>query len=101
VVNVLMMVVDFEDTGSDAMIFNSLLLVINAFVVINIASRKNWSRIVYAFLVALDVALILAFGLDEATDLDILVTYLLVALECWALVHLYGAEADSWFKQQT
>jgi hypothetical protein len=55
---------------------------------------------VYAFLVALDVALILAFGLDEVTDLDILVTYILLALECWALVNLFGAEADRWFNLQ-
>ena len=100
VVNVFMMAVDFDDTGIDAMVLNSLLLVINAFVVIKITARKNWSRIVYAFLVALDVALILAFGLDEVTDLDILVTYVLLALECWALVNLFGAEADRWFNLQ-
>jgi hypothetical protein len=100
VVNVFMMAVDFDDTGIDAMVLNSLLLVINAFVVIKITARKNWSRMVYAFLVALDVALILAFGLDEVTDLDILVTYILLALECWALVNLFGAEADRWFNLQ-
>jgi hypothetical protein len=100
VVNVFMMAVDFDDTGIDAMVLNSLLLVINAFVVIKITARKNWSRMVYAFLVALDVALILAFGLDEVTDLDILVTYVLLALECWALVNLFGAEADRWFNLQ-
>jgi len=96
--NALMMAVDYDDASSDAMVFNSMLLVFNGFTTIKIAACKNWARIVYSILVALDVAMILALGLDEATDLEVVLTYMSVALETWALLRLFGAEADQWFK---
>jgi hypothetical protein len=96
-VNALMMALDYDDASSDAMAFNSLLLVFSGFVVIQIAACRNWARITYSVLVALDVALILAVGLEEASELEVLVTYLSVALEGWALLRLFGAEADQWF----
>jgi len=96
--NALMMAVDYDDASSDAMVFNSMLLVFNGFTTIKIAACKNWARIVYSILVALDVAMILALGLDEATDLEVVLTYMSVALETWALLGLFGAEADQWFK---
>ena len=96
--NALMMAVDYDDASSDAMVFNSMLLVFNGFTTIKIAACKNWARIVYSILVALDVAMILALGLDEATDLEVVLTYMSVALEAWALLRLFGAEADQWFK---
>jgi len=95
--NALLMAVDYDDASSDAMVFNSMLLVFNGFVANKIAGCKNWARIVYSVLVALDVAMILALGLDDATDLEVLVAYLTVALEAWALLRLFGAEADQWF----
>ncbi len=96
--NALMMAVDYYDASSDAMVFNSMLLVFNGFAAIKIAACKNWAGIVYSILVALDVAMILALGLDEATDLEVVLTYMSVALEAWALLRLFGAEADQWFK---
>jgi hypothetical protein len=97
--NAFMMALDYDDAGNDAMAFNSILLVFNGFVAIQIAGCKNWARIAYSVLVALDVAMILALGLEEASEFEVLVTYMLVALEGWILVKLFGAEADQWFKQ--
>jgi hypothetical protein len=97
--NALLMAVDYDDASLDAMTFNSILLVFNGFVVIKIADSRNWARIAYSVLVALDVALIFAVGLDGATDLDVLVTYMSLALEAWALFKLFGADADQWFRQ--
>jgi hypothetical protein len=98
-VNALMMAVDYDAANSDAMVFNTILLVFNGFVVIKIAGGKNWARLAYSVLVAADVAMILAFGLDLTSDLDVLVTYLSVALEGWTLIKLFGAEAEPWFRQ--
>ena len=96
-VNALMLAVDYDDASSDAMVFNSILLLFSGFVVLRIASCRNWARIAYSVLVALDVALILAIGLEEASELEVMVTYMSVALEGWALLRLFGAEADQWF----
>jgi hypothetical protein len=96
--NAIMMALDYDDASSDAMVFNSILLIFNGFVAIQIVGCKNWARIAYSVLVALDVALILALGLDEASELEVLVTYLSVALEGWILIKLFGTEADQWFK---
>ena len=95
--NALMLALDYDDATSDAMVFNSILLVFSGFVVLRIAACRNWARIAYSILVALDVALILAMGLEEASEIEVLVTYLSVALEGWALLRLFGAEADQWF----
>jgi len=62
-VNALMMALDYDDASSDAMVFNSILLVFSGFVVLRIAACRNWARIAYSVLVALDVALILAIRL--------------------------------------
>ena len=98
-VNALMMVVDYGEASGDAMVFNTILLVFNGFVAIKIAGGKNWARLAYSLLVAVDVALILVFGLDAASDLEVVVTYLSVALEGLTLIKLFGAEAEPWFKQ--
>ena len=95
--NALMLALDYDDATSDAMVFNSILLVFSGFVVLRIAACRNWARIAYSVLVALDVALILAIGLEEASELEVMVTYMSVALEGWALLRLFGAEADQWF----
>ena len=97
--NALLMAVDCDDASSDALVFNTIVLVFNGFVAIKIAGGKNWARLAYSVLVAADVAMILALGLDVASDLDVLVTYLSVALEGWSLIKLFGAEAEPWFKQ--
>ena len=98
-INALMMAVDYDEASSDAMVFNTLLLVFNGFVAIKIASGKNWARLAYSVLVAVDVALILALGMEAASDFEAVVTYLSVALEGWTLIKLFGAEAEPWFKQ--
>lgn len=96
-VNALMLAIGYDDAGSDALAINSTLLVFTGYVAIQIAGCRNWARVAYASLVALDVALILALGLDAATDLEVVLTYLLLALEILALLKLFGSDADQWF----
>jgi hypothetical protein len=96
--NALLMAVDYYDTSSDALVFNMVVMVFNGVVAVNIAGCKNWARVAYSVLVALDVALILALGLDQASDLEAIVSYLSLAIEIWILIMLFGAEADLWFR---
>jgi hypothetical protein len=96
--NAMLMAVDYDVASSDAMVFNTVVLVLNGFVAMKIAGCKNWARVAYSVLVALDVALILALGLDQASDLEVVVSYLSVALEIWILIKLFGTEADQWFR---
>jgi NADH:ubiquinone oxidoreductase subunit 4 (subunit M) len=93
----LMVVLDWDDASSGAIVTNILLLTFNGFVARQVASRKNWARKVYALLVALDLALTLALGLDELSELDVMLTYLILPLEIWILLKLFAAEADQWY----
>jgi hypothetical protein len=79
-------------------VVNTVLLVFSGFVAIKIAGDKNWARITYSALLALDVALIFALGLYEASYLEVLVSYLSVAIEILILITLFGAEANQWFR---
>ena len=96
--NSLVMLFEYDDASMDSMAFNGVLLVFSAFVVIRIAGCKNWARIAYAVVVALDVAAFLAMGLDDSSDLDVLVTYTSLALEVCALINLFCVQADHWFR---
>lgn len=98
VVNAVMSALDFDDASSEAIALNTILLAFSGFVTIKIAEGKNWARIAYSALVALDIALIFAFGMDEATDLEAYVSVILLAIEGWILIRLFNAEADQWFK---
>lgn len=96
--NALLMAVNYDDTGNEAVVFNTLLLVVNGCVASQIAGGKNWARMAYSVLVAMDLALILAFGLDGASDLEAVVAGLTMAMEGWILFRLFDAKADHWFK---
>jgi hypothetical protein len=85
----------------DTLLFNGVMLAVYGVVNLMIASGRNWARIVYSVLVACEVALLLAFGLDDASDLDVLVTAFTLPLEAWSLIMLFGASADKWFAVPT
>jgi hypothetical protein len=87
-----------ENANADALVFNFAILCFYALVNFMIARRRHWARLVYSVLIALEVALLLAFGLEDASDLDVLVTCFTFPLEVWSLVLLFGASADQWFK---
>ena len=82
---------------ADTLLFNGAVLAVYAVVNIKIAGRNNWARLAYSVLVACEVSLLLAFGLEGASDLDVLVTSFTLPLEAWSLVMLFGASADKWF----
>lgn len=86
-----------DGQASDVMLINLGVLLVYSVVNGMIAQGRNWARIVYSVLVACEVALLLAFGLDGASDLDVLVTALTLPLETCGLVMLFGASADAWF----
>jgi len=65
-------------------VFNVVLLPLYVLVTIKIAAGRNWARLTYAFLVALECA--------------VLVTYLTLPLELWILWRLFGAQSNAWFK---
>lgn len=100
VASVLLMVANFDGThaGGDSFIFNGLLLLLYAWVTVRIGQGRQWARLSYACLVALECAIVAAFGLEQASELETLITYLTLPLELWALYKLFGSEADAWFK---
>ena len=74
-----------------------MLLAFYVLVTIKISAGRNWARLSYAFLVALECAALAAFGLDQATDLDTVATYLTLPVEFWVLYKLFDSVADAWF----
>jgi hypothetical protein len=96
----MMMVASYDgsDANVDALTFNGTMLLFYALVTVKISIGRNWARRAYAFLIAMELALVAAFGLSDATELEVLVTYLTLPLELWVLVQLFGLQADLWFK---
>ena len=86
------------DTNVNALVFNGIMLLFYSLMTVRISAGRSWARRAYAFLVAMELALIAAYGLSDASDLEVLVTYLTLPLELWILVQLFRAEADAWFK---
>ncbi|MDR3369282.1 hypothetical protein [Rhodoferax sp.] len=84
----------------DSLVINGLLLLVYFIITLRISAGSHRARLLYVFLVALEVATLMAFGLSEATDLELLLTYLTLPLEAWILVKLFGAESDKWFAVQ-
>jgi hypothetical protein len=93
----LMTVFGSESGDGAGLVFNFALLLVYAAVAHRISSRSNWARLTYAFLVALEFAALLAFGMGEASELEVLITYLTLPLEAWILFNLFSAASDQWF----
>jgi hypothetical protein len=96
----MMMVASYDgsDANADSLTFNGIILLFYVLVTVKISGGNNWARRAYAFLIAMELALVAAFGLNEATDMETLLTYLTLPLEIWILIQLFGAEADAWFQ---
>ena len=92
---------DGSPANLDSLTFNGTMLIFYAFVTLKIAVGRNWARRSYAFLVAMEFAMVAAFGLSDATELEVLLTYLTLPLELWILYRLFGVEADVWFRAQS
>ena len=98
-IDAVMMVVSFDGTpaNADALTFNGVMLLFYALVTAKIAAGRNWARHSYALLVVMEFALVAAFGLSDASELEEVVTYMTLPLELWILYRLFNAEADAWF----
>lgn len=90
-------VANYDEATVDSIIINGLFLLVCVIVTLKISAGSNFARLFYAFLVALEVAVLMAFGLADANDLEQLLTYLTLPLEAWILVKLFGTESDQWF----
>ena len=88
---------DAADASTDGLVFNCMLLGLYVLVTVKIGAGRNWARLSYAFLVALECAALAAFGLDQASDWEAVATYLTLPLEFWVLYKLFDAIADAWF----
>ncbi len=91
---------DSAQPDSDGMVLSVLILFIYALVTWMVGAGKNWARLTYAFLIALELALLAAFGMDNAADLEVLATYLTTPVEIWALYKLFCPESEPWFKSK-
>ena len=74
-------------------------LVVYGLLCINISRGRNWARNVYAILIAAEVAALLAFDNAGGTDVETVVSYLMVPVEVWILFRLFSSESDDWFRQ--
>ena len=61
---------------ADALLLNGMSCVFYGVIAHGISVGNNFARHVYAFLVAIEVAALLAFGLDGATELEAAVAYI-------------------------
>ena len=95
------LVIAFEgDSGamaSDVVLLNSLSCIFYGLIANRISAGNNFARYVYAFLVAIEVASLFAFGLDGATDLEAAVAYISPPIEAWIMFMLFRAESTPWF----
>jgi hypothetical protein len=99
-IDVLTMIASYDGTSANtqSLAFNGVMLMLYAFVTVKMSNGKNWARRSYAFLIAMEFSLVAAFGLSDASELEVLVTYLTLPLELWILYRLFGTEADGWFR---
>lgn len=88
-----------SDVGSSNQLLVSIIAsVLYGLLTHNIATGKNWARHVYAFLAAVEVSALLAFGMDDATQLESAVSIVSIPVEVWILFMLFRAESAQWFE---
>lgn len=61
---------------------------------------RNWARYVYAVLMVLTVAIMLAGETDNASKIEILVSWVLLPVEGWILFSLFKPDSGAWFEQK-
>ena len=91
---------DGSDASVNTLLVNAIFLLIYVVVTAKVGVGCHWARPAYAVLIAMEFALLAAFGLDQGSELDVLATYLTMPLELWILFKLFGAESDAWFCTQ-
>ncbi len=64
-----------------------------------ISAGNNLARHAYSILIAIEVAALFAFGLDDATGLEAAVSYVSIPLEFWIMFTLFRAESNPWFQK--
>lgn len=93
-----------NSNGADSMsgtIAGSVIsLAVYGLLCIQISRGRNWARNVYAVLLAAEVAGLFAFENKDASDIEIVVSYLMVPVEGWILFQLFRAESAEWFNQK-
>ena len=90
---------DGTDAGVDSLVSNGMLLLFYFWVTVKVGQGRQWARWTFACLVALECAILAAYGLDQASDLESLMTYLTLPVEILAMYWLFGAQADDWFRR--
>jgi hypothetical protein len=100
VASALVIFANFGQASVDSLFVNGLFLLVYAIVTVRISAGRNRARLLYAFLVAIEVAMLMAFGLSEASELEIVLTYFSLPLEAWILIRLFGSESEKWFATQ-
>ena len=100
VIDVAMMVAGYDGTTANAqsLTFNGVMLMFYALVTIKISGGVNWARHCYALLVVMELALVAAWGLSDASELEEWVTYLTLPLELWIVFKMFGSDGDAWFR---
>ena len=62
-----------------------------------ISVGNNLARHAYAILIAIEVAALFAFGLDDATGLEAAASYISIPLQVWIMFALFRADSNPWF----
>ena len=89
---------DDSDGSTENLIFSALILLFYAMVTWKVGAGKHWARLTWAGFVALELALLAAYGMEKAGDFEVLVTYITTPFEIWALYKLFTPESDRWFR---
>ena len=86
---------------SDVLLLNGLSCVFYGLIANKISAGNNFARHVYALLVAIEVAALLAFGLDGATALESAAACISPPVEAWIMFMLFRAESAPWFHKRS
>lgn len=89
---------DDTDGSTDNFIFSALILLFYAFVTLKVGAGKHWARLTWAGFVALELALLAAYGMEKAGDFEVLITYITTPFEIWAVYKLFSPESEQWFR---
>lgn len=86
---------------SDQLVGNFVSLVLFGLLSLKIFNGKNWACHVYAVLIAVEVAALCAFGMDDATGLESFVSFVSIPIEGWVLFMLFRSDSAQWFGERT
>lgn len=96
-------IIDKQTGALSSDLFMGILFTYALFCVLpyKITVGRNWARYVYAILVALTLAMILAGETKDISKLALVFSYVMLPVEAWILYSLFHPDSGKWFEART